>query len=238
MTAQPASSHKWNANCTFGNEALVNMPDHGSVVAAVIAGWSVIEATLGRTFAMLIGARQPVSMSMYGAARSFEIQRELLQVAVNEVMSKRHAALIAATLVVVNRSAIHRHRFAHWVWGASADPELRALLLVEPRNYWNLTAAQMKYWRTHVKRVLEKNGPTAFNAGMPQLAHDHIFVYRLKDLNDVRAQIERAYQMADALFELVDSKGHRRRMILHWLNSQADIRLALEKAKNGPQPKS
>jgi hypothetical protein len=231
MTAQPASNHKWNGNYVFGNNVLTNMPDHGSLVAAVIAGWSVTEATLGRAFAMSIGARQPVSMSMYGAARSFDVQRDLLLVAVKEVMPKRYAELAAATLVVINRAAIHRHRFAHWVWGASADPGLVALLLVEPRNFWNLTAAQHRFWRTHGKRQSDTKALAFFHPSFPQLSHDHIFVYRMKDLISIRDEIERAFKMADALRDLVDPKSRRRQTIARWHRSQEDVRLALEKAK-------
>lgn len=47
-----------------------------------------------------------VSKLWPSAVRSFETQRDLLQAAVDETMSKRHAALVKATLVVVNRAAI------------------------------------------------------------------------------------------------------------------------------------
>jgi hypothetical protein len=60
---------------------------------------------------------------------------------------KRHAALIAATLVVISRSAIHRHRFAH-----GFGPFRRSRFLAEPDNFWNLTAAQHKYWRATGRR--------------------------------------------------------------------------------------
>ena len=57
MTAQPASSiPKWSGNYFFGNEALIGMPEYGSLVSAVIAGWSITEAHLGRSFAALPAA--------------------------------------------------------------------------------------------------------------------------------------------------------------------------------------
>ena len=115
MTAQRASRVKWNGNHIFGNEVLVNMPEHGSIVAATIAGWAITEAHPGRIFGTLIGGRQPVALSMYSVARSFDIQRDLLLAAVDEIMPKRYAALFRAALVVLRRAALHRHRFAHWV---------------------------------------------------------------------------------------------------------------------------
>lgn len=233
MAPQPVSTMKWNGNYVFGNNVLINLPEYGSQVAAVIAGWAIIEATLGRTFATLIGARQPVAMSMYSAARSFEIQRELFMVAVDAVMPKSYAELIGATLVVVNRSAIHRHRFAHWIWGASADPALVALFLVEPKNFWNVTAAQTRFW--------QKRGGLgvayAFHPDMPQLPRNHIAVYRLTDLKEIVAELERAHSLVDRLRGLVASKTPMRRSIASWLRNQADILSALEKAKNGRKPR-
>jgi hypothetical protein len=109
MPAHLASNIRWSGNYVFGSDVLTNMADHGAVVAAVIAGWSVTEAHLGRTFATLIGAKQPAAMSMYAAARSFEVQRSLLEAAVDDVLSKRYAALFRAAFVVLNRSARYRH---------------------------------------------------------------------------------------------------------------------------------
>jgi hypothetical protein len=237
MPAQLASTIKWNGNYAFGSDVLTNMADHGAVVAAVIAGWSITETHLGRTFATLVGAKQPVAMSMYAAVRSFEVQRSLLQAAVNEALPERHAALFKAALVVVNRAAQYRHSFAHWVWGASADPSVVALLLVEPKNFWHLTAAQIKYWNNRRGRAsIERAGPVAFAAAMPRLHHEHIWIYRLKDLQEARGHIERAFRIADALRQFVASKGPRRRAIYRWIKSEADIREALEKAKNSRQP--
>lgn len=235
MPAQLASNTNWNGNYIFGNEVLVNMPDHGSVVAAVIAGWSITEAHLGRTFASLIGAKQPVAMSMYAAARSFDVQRDLLKAAVDEVLPRRYAKLFKAALVVLNRAAQYRHSFAHWIWGASADPNIVGLLLVEPRHFWNMHVAQIRYWRGRRAKI-ERVGPVGLAAGIPKLRHEHIWIYRLKDLHEARSHVERAFRIADAMRQLADSEGERRRTIYRWISSEADIRLALEKAKRDRQP--
>jgi hypothetical protein len=240
MPAQPASNMKWNGNYVLTNNALVNMADHGGIVASVIAGWSLIEANLGRTFAILIGARQPTTMSMYLAMRSFEIQRDLLQVAVAEALPKRYAALFKAALTVLNRTAQHRHHFAHWLWGASADPNVVGLVLVEPRHFWGAAAAQIKFTRSRRGRAaIEEAGHVELAAGLPRLGHEHIFIYRLTDLREVFEQMERAFRVAEALRQLVSSEGDRRRVIYRWLGSEADIRAELEKAKKKlPQPKN
>ena len=61
-------------------------------------------------------------------------------------------------------------------------------------------------------------------AGIPNLHHEHIFIYRLKDLREARADVERAFQITDWLRVLVDSKRPRRRAIYGMLNSEVDIR--------------
>ena len=237
MAPQPVSTMKWNGNFMFGNDVLIDRPDHGSHVAAAISGWAIIEAMLGRTFAILIGARQPVTMTMYSATRSFDVQRELFMAAVNAVMPKKYAELIAATLVVINRSAIHRHRFAHWIWGASADPALQALFLVEPKNFWNLTAAQTRFWQRRGMKRLASGPMYSIDPEMPQLSGDHIFVYRLKDLKEIVKEIERAHSLVDKLRDLVASKNPMRHAIATWLGNQPDTRLVLEKAKSNQKPK-
>ena len=79
MAAQRATHVKWNGNYFFGSDCLINKPDHTVLVATVIAGWSATEQHLGRAFGSLIGAKQPVTMSMYSAIRSFEVQRDLIK---------------------------------------------------------------------------------------------------------------------------------------------------------------
>lgn len=231
---QPATRVKWNGNYIFGNEALTGRPEFGSIVAAVIAGWSITETHLGRTFATLIGAKQPVTMSMYAAARSFQVQRDLLLAVADEVLPKRYATLFGVVLTVLNHAAQDRHKFAHWVWGASADPELQALLLVEPRHFWNLAVAQIKRWHDkRNKNAIEKIGPFQFQATQPRLNHEHILVYRMRDLTDARDRIERAYRHADALRALAEARPPRRQRIYRWICDEPDIRQALEKVNKG-----
>ena len=232
---QPASRVKWNGNYFFGSDCLTGRPELGSIVAAVIAGWAITETHLGRTFAILIGAKQPITMSMYGATRSFDVQRDLLKAVAKEVLSKRYVVLFEAALVVMNRAAADRHKFAHWVWGTSADPELPALLLVEPKHFWHLTAAQIRHWNDkRRKNAIEKVGPFQFQVTQPKLNHEHILVYREKDLKEAQEGVERAYRIADALRMLAASKPARRRVIYRWLCSDADIQRAIERAKTSP----
>jgi hypothetical protein len=234
--SQPASHYKkWNGNYELSDKSLLAKPDFARVIAAVIAAWSMTEAHLGRTLAALIGSKQSVVMSMYSAARSFEVHRALLLAAVNEVMPKRYADIFGISLSVLARSAKHRHRFAHCIWGRSLDPNLDALVLVEPKDSWNIAADQIKFWRK-TKPGIEVNIATLYSKA-PNLPHNKIIVFRIKDLYDVHDEVERSYQIADALFQLVGSKGDGRRKIYNWLIAQDDIQAARDRAKNNSQPK-
>jgi hypothetical protein len=231
---QPASTVKWNGNYLFGNEVLIAKPAFGTLVAAVIAGWSTTETHLGRTFATLIGTKQPVTMSMYEAVRSFEIQRDLLRTAANDVLPKRYATIMDVSLSVLTRAASDRNKFAHWVWGASADPELDALFLVEPKHFWKLAVAQIK----HSKKGLGM-GALNFVATQPRIDREHIYVYRLNDLQQARERVERAFWIADRLRALVEvKKGTRRRVIYGLLCAEPDIQKTLaDRKKKVPRSK-
>lgn len=223
MPAQPASHFpEWNGNYVLSNDVLTAYPELGSLVASVISGWSITETNLGWALASLIGAKQPVVMSMYSAARSFEVQRDLLLAAAEAVLPKRYALIFRAGLEVMARSAKHRHRFAHWVWGASSDPDFKALLLVEPKDSWNLAAARIKVW-------LRSKDPLPLT--VPNLPHDKILVYRLDELQETKNDVERAYRVADALRHLAGSTPQRRKVIYRWLCAEADIQTVLKRVK-------
>jgi hypothetical protein len=231
MSPNPASKIKWNGNYIFGNEVLLAKPQFGALVAATIAGWSMTETHLGRTFATLIGAKQPAAMRMYEAVRSFDIQRDLIRAAANEVLSVRYATLFDLSLNILTRAAADRNKFAHWVWGASADPDLDALFLVEPQHFWKLAVAQLQYWNARGKGSIERVGPVTFNMMQPKLAREHIFVYRINDLQKAHDRVERAYRIADKLRVLSGAKSDRRQIIYRSLCALPDIREALEKKK-------
>ena len=189
---QPASKVKWNGSYVFGNDVLTNRPELGCLVAAVIAGWSVTEAHLGRIFANLVGSKQSATMSMYTIVRSEDIKRDPLRAAAADVLPKRYVTVFLAALNVLGRAGGIRHEFAHGIWGAPLDPVLKALLLVEPRHFWSLTVAQNKHLMTTYRLK-----PPKFET-FPQLDHEHIMVYRLRDLTDARARVERSFAIAQA----------------------------------------
>jgi hypothetical protein len=228
MAPQPATKLKWNGNHIFASEVLLNKPQWGCLIAGVIAGWSMTETQLGRLFAALIGAKQPITLSMYAAVRSDDVKQELLRVAACEVLPKRYAQLFHAGLAVVNQAAKVRHSFAHHVWGASADPGLEAFLLVEPKHFWDLHANRIKF-------NLAGKGTLA---DAPQIAREHIMVYQLRDLDEARERMEQAFSIARGLDALVRAETSRRRLIYQTLSKRVDIQAALKRVKkNWPQPR-
>jgi hypothetical protein len=236
MSPNPATKVKWNGNYVFGNDVLTAKPEHGSLVAAVIAGWSTTETHLGRAFATLIGAKTPVTMGMYEAVLSFQIQKDLLRIAANEVLPKRYAEVFDIALTVLNRASADRNKFAHWVWGASMDPELDALFLVEPKHFWSLSVSQIKFWKQTAKEKKREAGfsPIMHQIHQPKLNREHIFVYKIKDLQAAKDRVEQAFRIAERLRQVADLTGQRRLKIYHSLCSEPDIqRVLADRKKKG-----
>lgn len=227
--AQRASNVTWNGTYIFGSEALTTKPEHAMWVAATIAAWAATEQHLGRVFGSLIGAKQPVTMSMYAAVRSPEVQRDIIKTACAELLPKRYAMMAAAGLDALYKVSQPRHHFAHWLWGMSVDPAMDALLLVEPRHFWHLHTAQTRHFR---KTPPPRIGALNFHLRTPRLNHDDIWVYKLSDLKDAHERMDHAFRIAEALNQLVSSSNApRRRAIYQMLSAQPDVQTALRAVK-------
>jgi hypothetical protein len=234
---QPLSSYRTAGNYALTADVLTNLPALGGLVARVIAGWAMTEAHLGHVFAELIGAKYPVTMQIYSEFRSFETQRKILETAAREMLPKRYALMLAAALIVLNKVAIERHKFVHWVWGASADVGLAgdSLLLVEPKHSWHLRVKRIRHWK---KFDISKEGPAIALVQEPRLSTKDIFVYRLPELKEINARVERAFRIAESLRQLVVSTPARRKLIYKMLDSEPDVHSALrnlKKAQKGPR---
>lgn len=236
MSAKLGSNVKWNGKYMFGSRAMTALPEHGALVAATIGSWSVAEANLGRVFAALIGAKQPVSMSMYSAVRSFEVQRDLLKTASKEILSKRYAAMMFACVDVMYKLSLTRHQFAHGVWSVSTDRHLQALLLIDSKTFWNVYAERLRFSNTRVVKSGKMiEGSMEFIGRAPRLNLSDILVYELNDLRKEHERMERAYRIADAMHRLVVSDTRRRRVIYPWLYNEPDLLSALNKVKKTGQ---
>jgi len=171
-----------------------------------------------------------VTMEMYASARSFEVQRDLLRAAARVTLPKTHYAVFEDAVVVIGKGSGDRNKFAHGVWGHSADPDLDALLLVRPERFWDLTRRRIRHRRSSRWNPQETNPPENYFLNMPYLGREDIMVYQLSDLQEAYQRTERAYALADALFDLCSDPGaQKRRQILHWLRSQPEIQKVADK---------
>jgi len=216
----PLSRTKAN-NWIFGSDGLALRPEEAALVAHAIAGWSVTEAHLGHIFGTLIGATEPVTMDMYAAIRSFEVQRKLLETAAEKLLPVHYFDMLIAVMVVVARSQYIRHRFAHGIWGSSQDIPA-ALLWAEPKSFWLTRVAKIRYWRT----IKEFKAETILNE--PRISRSDIMVYRNKDLRKACEEIETSYKYANLIYEMVASKPSRRKKIYDLLRTLPDIESALQ----------
>jgi len=221
MAPQPLSKIK-ATNYIFGTDGLAVRPDQATLVAQTIAGWAVTETHLGHIFGFLIGASKPVTMTMYAAMRSFDVQRALLETAARELLPVRYADMLFAVLVVLNRAASVRHQFAHGIWGSSQDiPD--ALLLAPPKNFWLMRVQRLRYW----KRIKDVDGTVLLNE--PRIDRSTVMVYKTKDLIDVCDRMEQSYRYAEGVYQMISSKSTRRRTIYNLLCNEPEIKTALQK---------
>jgi hypothetical protein len=130
-------------------------------------------------------------------------------------------------LSVLTRSADHRHKFAHCIWGVSQDPKLRdALLLVAPQHFWKMRARRLQHWKRFRNRDLHLAA-----RGYPRLDPKMIQVYQKPELEGICQEIEQAFRYANALMNLVDSKPDKRKLVLRLLSEQPPIREVLDKER-------
>ena len=229
---QPFSKFSKTGNYVFGNDALTFDPILGALVARAIAGWSIVEVHLGNTFAALIGAKQPAVVSMYAALRSFEAQRDMLNAAARDLLPKRYALLIEATVRVVSTQAKERHRFAHWVWGKPMGELADCLILAEPGDLWRYRTATIRHRRKN--KVIDHN----YIINSPKIDLSKVMIYTRKDLEKINENMEEAYNRTGYLYEIPFANASQRRIIHSLLSSQPDIATALAKAKKHHQSRS
>ena len=238
MCAQRASHVRWNGNYAFGSDTLLARPKLAAQIAATISGWAITEAHLGRALAILVGSTQPAALAMYMAVRSFDAQRDMLMAAVSEVMRPRYARLIKVCLDVIGKGYKDRNQFAHWIWGASSDPNLDALLLVEPKHFWNLAAEQTKFLKAQgisPASIGSSGFPVLIN--QPMLDHAHIQIYRGGDLEEAHQRMDQNFRIAEGVRLLAGANGAQRRLLYHLLCTEPAIQQALQNMKKNNLPK-
>lgn len=227
MAGQPLSTLGTNGNYMFGTTPLHSRPELMALVANAIAGWAAAEANLGNAFAAFIGSKKPVAMEIYAAFDSFAVQRRMLIAAATNLLPKRYSEIFGCTLTVLERAAKERHKFAHGIWGVSADPKFstKILLLADPKDFWNLSVARYRHFLRFQK------GGDHFRAQltMPRIDLKLVVAYRKADLVMVCDQMERSYQYATALCLLASAKPPQRRQLFRQLLNQPDIRQVFEK---------
>lgn len=227
MAGQPLSTLGANDNYVFSTDALPSRPDLMVAAMQVIVAWSYVQTQLGHAFGTLIGAKKPVTMSMYAAFDSFVVQRQMLITAATEILPKRYSEVFRATLIVLERAAKERHRFAHWMWGTTTDPKFstKVLLLADPRDWWKVRVARYR----HSRRF--KGDPVQAIITRPYLDQKRILAYNLDDLAGVLAQMEKAWSYATALDQLAGATSVGRRELYRRLVAQPEIRQALDKER-------
>lgn len=228
MTGQPLANLHIKGETDFGTLGIqFSSSELMGIVAKVIAQWSLTQAHLASAFAELIAPRSPAAVSIYASFDSFAVQRQMLLTAAAEMLPKRSADVLRALLVVAERAAKERHRFAHWVWGTILGQEAgeRILLLADPKQLARLRARQIRHFRK-----FKRDTRTAF-VTQPRLDPKEILAYREADLLRVWNQARWAEVCAFEIECLVRAKPKQRLERQRKLLAQPQFRAEFDKLR-------
>lgn len=176
---------------TWGPNEMLKRPEHAAYVAAVVGAWSHSEAGLVRLLATILKRSARSAVLMLDELRSFDRQATLVRRVARIELPPDDAALVDAVLGIVAPLAKVRNQFAHHIWGVSPLVD-DGLLLAPPelQRDWYLVGLEMSElhhrWRDRPQPDYQRH-------------NERILVYRLSDLKEAHAQMERAARL---LFEL------------------------------------
>ena len=107
-------------------------PEVSALAARCIALGAQIESLYGAILITMLGANAKPAAAMYRSLQSLNAQSTVVQAAAEAVLENDELDLLAAISSLTNRSMVHRHRLAHWVWGSSSGyPD--AIVLINPK---------------------------------------------------------------------------------------------------------
>jgi hypothetical protein len=185
MSPQPLSNVRRDAKVLVLDTAADLRPRHAQRAARAIAIASNIEAQIIGVFAEMLGAKAEPAAAIFMALRSANAQTAAIEAVAEVVLSGEDAEIFLVVQEIIAAAAVHRNRFAHWLWAYCEElPE--ALLLVDPtahRSYsieWTLAAAE----------IADGKGVGRFE-GL-KLEPKDVLVYQLSDMDDAVKLLDRA----------------------------------------------
>jgi hypothetical protein len=171
-------------------------------------------------------------MAMYGALTSTQAQMAALQAAAKASLSPEHLELFSALLVVVKRSAVHRNKVAHWLWGISEQvPD--ALILVNPDAVLDLHTNNGEYmarWKEG-KKVPDPST-------LPGLDLSEAFVYGEQEFREIIDDLTDVWSLTNSFAFLIISGATPNDVQFQMLSVSPRIQTELEKARKSRQGSS
>lgn len=171
----------------IGAKLIDQRPDFVAAIGRCLTLWPYVEHQMAMILGILLKADSAASIAVFNVLRSGQTQRDVLAAAASTTLEPARALLFEAVLRVFETTAKERADVAHGHWGVMDHYEDR-VLWVESRQHspWNALV------------LLNED------AGRPNTSHEgllqHLFVWRLRDLEEVYEQIEEMWKIT---FDLV-----------------------------------
>lgn len=200
MPAQPLTSFRNVQAFTFVPGSVFMRPALAPHVLKVIEYWAFAEWNILRIGASCLHGDLRVATEMLQAIDSQAGQRAAILAAAKTVLDAAHWPLFEAAFLSTLASRAVRNKFAHHLWGTSADlPE--ALLLQDVKNANSELAKRME---RVFQRIAEGVGPAAAVEHVGTIDRSGIFVWRQPDLETEVANAARANFVMANLERMID----------------------------------
>jgi hypothetical protein len=196
MARQPLHRRYHKGPWSVGIGMLDERPDHARIIGQCLTMWPEVEITMALLLAILMKANSnDAAVAVYLSIRAGRGRKNAMEAAAHITLSAQDFELFGAVMIVFAATEAKRNHLAHGNWGV-CEAVADGVLWVQSENY-------SKWILSQIRRE-----PTPDDAAHSELAK-HLFVYKTKDLMEVKADIVATRQI------IADFIWYLRRDLMH-----------------------
>jgi len=220
MPRQPLSRKKPNACIELGPGFLTD--EAATLIGHCAALWSEVDLQYARVLAALLGSRTEPAVSIFQAIRRTNLQTIVLTAAAEATLPEKEIYLFIALRSVGDQLEGERNDLMHGLFGRSGDlPD--CVLWIEAKKRVQ-----------HMVEVNKKWASGSISAADYRELVNHVSVYTLKDLRQLRSAMEEHHRAVHDFASLVAAADTTEREGLYRrLSKNARIRAELPRTMKG-----
>lgn len=203
----------------FGGDIFRGRPEFAERVAEAIASWAQVEAGLGAVLASLLDVSQGPAITLFREMNDFRARIRTIQRLAREKLTENENEIMNAAFTVVKGIGQKRHDFAHNIWGFT-DLLPDAILLADP-----IVVSKPTFTMKSLMERLKKEEEVKY---IPILDYHLIYVYKIKDLEDICQSMQLANFIVARIYMLTESDEKIKNSGRDLLNSEPHIQSALD----------